>query len=342
MIDDRQQDEKHRWWMLPEEEWQVVKSVAQALGETGEQPRRQLTNMARICGIEFIQRLLEKTLETEASGGMLTRRGDRRRTPGGVFFYLARGAMDGEQRRQVFPNPYHQKAQQDRLSCLEWSDRFRVIQRIQNKGEVEEMQVKLMGRPGEVRRQGSTVVLQMEHQGGGASLPVGVPPMPETPTIFTVYIAQKQWAKVERSVKEADRWLVVEGLCSLDTDTQTVAVFATSVQTKRPKTSKDEPGESEAGNDDEPVDDGRPTPEAPPADAIPLPPPLEEIIPEGAPSETRTKLADLYTAAKRYRTMLADIEAKPENQRFGQQMTRKLLTNVEAQIKTLIKQHSPE
>lgn len=48
---------------------------------------------------------LEETLAIEASGGMMVNNGERRRTPGGVFFYLVKGRLSKELRQQLFPFP---------------------------------------------------------------------------------------------------------------------------------------------------------------------------------------------------------------------------------------------
>ena len=64
------------------------------------------------------------------------------------------------------------------------------------------------------------------------SLPKGLPPIPDEPTTYIVYIARKQWRKVARAIKDPDDSLIVEGLPVMDKRLGTIAVFARSVTTK--------------------------------------------------------------------------------------------------------------
>ena len=46
-----------------------------------------------------------EALTVEANGGMRTQDGSRRRTKGGVFFYLVRGRVSPRERQQLFLRP---------------------------------------------------------------------------------------------------------------------------------------------------------------------------------------------------------------------------------------------
>ena len=81
----------------------VAHEIADLLGETYRGPRRKISQIVHLCGVDFAQDILRQTLEIEDSGGMLTNKGDRRRTPGGVFLRLAKEQMDAEIRDKVFP-----------------------------------------------------------------------------------------------------------------------------------------------------------------------------------------------------------------------------------------------
>ena len=80
---------------------EVAVMIADQLGETEADPRSAIINIAHTLGSQACLALLQKTQEMEAAGGMMTSNGKRRRTPGGIWFYLAREAMTPEQRRAL-------------------------------------------------------------------------------------------------------------------------------------------------------------------------------------------------------------------------------------------------
>jgi phosphorylated adapter RNA export protein len=53
-------------------------------------------------GLEFAQAILQETLTIESQGGMMIQLGTRRRTPGGVFLYLARNKLSSYVRWAIF------------------------------------------------------------------------------------------------------------------------------------------------------------------------------------------------------------------------------------------------
>ncbi len=70
----------------------AVKTIAEKLGEVEREPLKKLKAVVKILGPDQALALCEKALEVEQQGGMLTQDGTRRRSPGGVFFYLVRGS----------------------------------------------------------------------------------------------------------------------------------------------------------------------------------------------------------------------------------------------------------
>ena len=62
-----------------------------------------LAKVLRVLGPERCRAILTDVLTTEASGGMLTKDGTRRRTPGGTFFHLVRDQCTKEERARLFP-----------------------------------------------------------------------------------------------------------------------------------------------------------------------------------------------------------------------------------------------
>lgn len=84
------------------------------MNETEPSVRHKIKQIIEVCGIEQTQAWLEETLSIEASGGMMVNTGERRRTPGGVFFYLVKGRLSQELRHQLFP--YYPKKRAKKLS----------------------------------------------------------------------------------------------------------------------------------------------------------------------------------------------------------------------------------
>jgi hypothetical protein len=90
---------------------EVVKTIASELGEHEEEPRLLLRRLVKRLGTEQALAFLRETVAIEEAGGMLLPDGSRRRTKGGVFFYLVRTKGPKEVRRLFFT---HKVAQASR------------------------------------------------------------------------------------------------------------------------------------------------------------------------------------------------------------------------------------
>jgi hypothetical protein len=80
----------------------TVSLIAKALGEVEEIPLTQIAGVVRVLGDDVASSLLKETLDIEAKGGQLLADGTRRRSPGGVFFQLARKRLPVEERKEIF------------------------------------------------------------------------------------------------------------------------------------------------------------------------------------------------------------------------------------------------
>jgi hypothetical protein len=79
----------------------TVDTLAQALQE----PKRALLlKVLRILGQDRCAAILADTLQCEDGGGMLTKDGTCRRTPGGVFFQLVKERATRQERQRLFPS----------------------------------------------------------------------------------------------------------------------------------------------------------------------------------------------------------------------------------------------
>ncbi len=94
----------------------VAKEIADALGETEDAPCRQILRLVRVCSPGFAKTIMAEALEMEAGGGLMVNDGTRRRTQGGVFFYLARGRMSYDSQGAIFPRRKDKKKREAEIA----------------------------------------------------------------------------------------------------------------------------------------------------------------------------------------------------------------------------------
>ena len=339
--------------MEAEDMREKAKEIAAKLSETDSYPIHQIELILKHLGLEFAQATLEETLKIEAEGGLTIQDETRRRTPGGVFFYLAKGKMDPSLRQMIFPN-YGQAV---KGAVIEWENREELVRpAMATPGTLRAVKIQLIGRPGKVTKLENSVVMTMLHTQAMAPYPRGVPTPPETPTPYVVYMAEKQWERVGKLFKRQARdELIIDGTIVLDPVFECIAVFATNVTTRRLEKNlrrRIRDGEvmvNEAGE----VIELKPPAETPkekekPARAtkggkadkaarnqIPvMPKPAPEVeIPEGMSDESADKLRQLTQAAVTLRERISAKEGR------GQKATmeQKLLDTTEKQIEALRK-----
>lgn len=88
---------------------ETVSTIAKGLGETDEVPLSQIGGVVRVLGEDVAQKLLAETQEIEKNGGMMLPDGSRKRTPGGVFFFLARQKLSQADKLAIFRPPKEPK-----------------------------------------------------------------------------------------------------------------------------------------------------------------------------------------------------------------------------------------
>ena len=226
----------------PDDITATVNAIAQQLGETETMPIAIIGRLVRQLGPAAAWDLLQETQLVEARGGLLVRGGSRRRTPGGVFFHLARQQLVGADRRRVFGPDSRKKPASSPASppapSLEWADRLALVQEAQQQsGEATTMKITLIGRPGRVVERGE-VVLTTLRGGSAPALPKGLPTPPAEPTTYIVLMARKQWAKVAEAIQDPDDVLIIEGYPTLDPQLRGIAVFTLNVTTKKLQAAK--------------------------------------------------------------------------------------------------------
>ncbi|MGJ3239537.1 MAG: hypothetical protein ACFE0Q_12580 [Anaerolineae bacterium] len=289
-----------------------TQEIANQLGETDEKPVSQIAQLIEHMGYEWVKAQVEDTERIEEKGGMKTDDGQRQRTKGGVFFYVAKGKMEDEVRLKIFPE--FGKASKP----IEWDERHEYLDPLRDgeeHGEMRYVNFTLHGRPGKVVEVDNTVITTISYVHKRLPLPKGVPQPPKEPTLYTVYMSKKQWDDVAPVLEEfkADR-LIVEGTICFDSETESIAVFASRITTRRIEKQGDQPTDSDQDEDE--VTEVPPTPE-------PVEPAADDI---------ETKLKQLHNAANKLRARIDDMEAKGQR---GINMTRQLLRNTEKKIEAL-------
>ncbi len=97
----------------------VVKEIAAVLGETESLPLQSLRRLIIKRGVAFAQDLLREVQAIEDQGGLMVEVDGciRRRTLGGIYFFLAKQRLSGKQRRFVFSLPkFRMRKAQRRLA----------------------------------------------------------------------------------------------------------------------------------------------------------------------------------------------------------------------------------
>ena len=80
--------------------------TGEQLAEILQEPKvALLRQVLRTLGPDRTAAILTDTLQCEANGGMHTKDGSRRRTPGGVFFQVVKERVTRHERQRIFPHP---------------------------------------------------------------------------------------------------------------------------------------------------------------------------------------------------------------------------------------------
>ena len=230
-----------------------------------------IRSVAAMLGMEVVEAIFQRTQEIEAAGGMMTKQGDRRRTSGGVFFLLAREQMSARQRRKVFglpPNPLNTRKQPKAKSSTPQPAESRphtpppsqpiakpepptleqaigllraTLSIDPQKRGIAVMKTTVIGRPKQIKKLDACTLLVLGQKAPPA-MPKGLPPLPDTSkATIAVFVANKQWEKVEAALKEdpTDE-AIIEGYPVNDPKNQLTGVWAQSCTSKNLQRAKRE------------------------------------------------------------------------------------------------------
>lgn len=343
----------------------LANRIAGELKESKPKPRAQILYIVLLCGPEFAESVLRETLQIEEQGGMMIKSGTRRRTPGGVFFHLARRRMPEDIRQRIFLNWQFSAEQQAKheakFPVFDWDDRQAILQEaLAHKGEASEVKVNITGRPGTIERRQHLVILTMENQiNPNLALPSGLPDPPAEPMSYVIYISAKQWERVAVALEKPKDEFIIDGLCAYDDELGSLAIYTTYITTRylmrkekqqakqqsdKENSKKRKSAESKPAAKNSQTDSAQPAKKSsgrkPKDFDTPRAQSVKVDISPGVPPEIARKLMELYTAAASFQQKIAMLEDKPAGQQHGLEMTQKLLKNTQRQIEVLEKQYN--
>ncbi len=242
--------ERHGARAMSAEAQALAAEIANALGETAPDPVGQIAHAVDRLGVERARVFFSQVQDIEAGGGRMLPDSSRRRTPGGLFFLLVRQNADVSRRDKVyiFPQFFQQKkpraATGDNAvaapASVVWTDDIyhALTQQLQQEpGRATTVKITVIGRPGAAIEQDQAVAVALTSE-KVPTLPKGLPE-PPAGTRYTVFVARKQWAKVaETLAADPEDAAIIEGYAALDPRVDGIAVYATSVTTKRLQAAK--------------------------------------------------------------------------------------------------------
>ena len=209
----------------------LTQEIAAQLGETEAAPLEQIRRALKHCGPELVQAVVQEALAAEANGGLPLTDGSRKRTLGGVFFFLLRQKVSKEVWWRIHPM---QNPAGPRREPMVWAARAEAVQAaLERRGEATTAKLVVVGRPTEVqRREGFVIATVEDTKKKLPTLPRGLPKPEGTATTFKVCVADRQWRKVEASLKKPDDVLIAEGYPFVNEKTGSVIVLAQQATTK--------------------------------------------------------------------------------------------------------------
>lgn len=319
--------------MTTEEKEALVQSIAAQLNESYPRPLQCIQRIVELCGPQFAQDVLKETFEVEAQGGLFVPHRKRRRTVGGVFFYLVRQKITPELEQKIFDpeeHPYWHPPSNSQILPV---------------GEARLVEMTIKGRATLTEERDEGVIAHITHPMNTLpNLPVGVPLPLKEPVKYKIYMSRKHWQNVQKFLHVPEDEIIVEGIFGRDPESDGMALFAMNVTTRQwewlkrkdegitpppqPTKPKTEPKRKPDKKGERPAKPVK-AKTAPSTDKQAATPKL---------SENEQKLEKLRAAANLYRQKLAEIQAKPKDQQTALAMTQKLLQQTEAQIRQIEKQ----
>lgn len=220
----------------------LARQIAEQLGETELGPLNQISRMLGLWGLERVQALAEEALALHAGEGMPTLKGDRKRSAGGIFFYLARGRASAEEwlriqpyrpprpraqtptqrepRAQPAPHPRPKPVPQPSAPSAPPASpapaapltlaAVLALAETLKEGIAMTTTLKLIARPAEIKTMGKCICFALKSEKVPA-LPGGMPPL-AAGTKYLVMVSAKQWNKIAPDLEaDPEARVLIEG-----------------------------------------------------------------------------------------------------------------------------------
>lgn len=224
-------------------------AIVRQLGERDRVAIECIRRIVDLIGIDRAQALVDQARRIDAKGGMVTHDGRRRRTLGGIFFFLFNQSATPDQRREILRLQAHLKSEIElrkrlktpfvgRLGSLsapvDLDDARRLARKLGGSaGKTLSMKIRIVGRPGKIERRDSLVVFQMRDSVLPPKLPKVLPPLPDAPQTYVVYMAAKHWLRVAPELEKDDCPLTIEGAAVFDPQLGKLVIYAQEVYIRR-------------------------------------------------------------------------------------------------------------
>jgi len=216
----------------------IAGEIAVQLGETEEEPIRQIRRAVRILGEHRVRIVVAWALDVEAAGGMMRADGSQKRSLGGVFFVIMRDDVGRKDFYRIFKGGQQQRtgetgaATQTVSAPFDWTTfGASTTEAMSEPGEATTVKLTVIGRRGKIVERGDVVLVGMRSE-KAPSLPKGVPAPPSPQTDYMVLVGMKQWRKVAEALAAdpADK-LLIEGYPTVQPEFAGITVYATSATT---------------------------------------------------------------------------------------------------------------